>query len=117
MTTAEKRTYLVLDKGSNPPVGRLVKTISTQRAVAHVVGERYDVRVATQDDLIYALTAGVKVEEIGEQSQAPNPGRRASDKNGNGNAASGVGAPVSTGNDAANAGGATLAPNLVSVAA
>lgn len=80
MTTAEKRTYLVIDTSTGN--GRLIKTISQTRATQHVVGSRYKVRTATQDDIIIALRAGVPVEELdvdGKPMPYVIPARRADD--------------------------------------
>lgn len=80
MTTAEKRTYLVIDTMTGN--GRLVKTNSQTRAATYVIGARYKVRTATQDDIIIALQAGVPVEELDAEGKIMSPGipaRRADD--------------------------------------
>ena len=79
MTTPDKRTYLVLE--SKTGVGRLIKTISVSRAQGYVLADRFTTRVASQDDLIIAMQAGVRVEELGEDGKPTSgiPARRGDD--------------------------------------
>ena len=68
-----KRIYLVIDHdaqraaaewpdGIDPPQQRyLVRACSQAQAVGHVVRERFNVRVASQDDLVAAIASGVSV--------------------------------------------------------
>lgn len=61
-----RRIYLV---GSNDPSikNRLVKANAPSQAIAHVAKQILSVKVASQDDLVNALTQGATVETIKEQ--------------------------------------------------
>jgi hypothetical protein len=61
-----QRIYLV---GSNDPSikNRLVKANAPSQAIAHVAKQILSVKVASQDDLVSALTQGATVETIKEQ--------------------------------------------------
>jgi hypothetical protein len=61
-----QRIYLV---GSNDPSisNRLVKANAPSQAIAHVAKQILSVKVASQDDLVNALTKGATVETIKEQ--------------------------------------------------
>jgi|APGre2960657444_1045066.scaffolds.fasta_scaffold56419_3 hypothetical protein len=61
-----QRIYLV---GSNDPSikNRLVKANAPSQAIAHVAKQILSVKVASQDDLVNALTQGATVETIKEQ--------------------------------------------------
>jgi hypothetical protein len=61
-----QRIYLV---GSNDPSisNRLVKANTPSQAIAHVAKQLLSVKVASQDDLVNALTKGATVETIKEQ--------------------------------------------------
>ena len=50
----------------------LVKAASKNAAIRHVAKGLMTVRVATQDDLVQALGAGVKVEEAGAEEPEQN---------------------------------------------
>jgi hypothetical protein len=64
MATAT-RIYLV-----NGPTGsRLVKATVASQAITHVAKSAFSAKVASQDDLVQALSNGVKVETYGESSQ------------------------------------------------
>jgi hypothetical protein len=60
-----QRIYLV---GSNDPSipSRLVKATTPSQAIAYVAKQILNVKVASQDDLVNALTQGVKVETFKE---------------------------------------------------
>lgn len=65
----DKRIYVVTDSETYNPLSqyenvRLVNTTHPSRAVSHVAIKRFDVRVATQDDLVEMVGAGLKVEAI-----------------------------------------------------
>lgn len=66
------RIYIV---GSNDPAFpiRLVKASIRQQALSHVAQSLFTVRVASQDDLVNALSKGVKIENAkdGEQLELP----------------------------------------------
>lgn len=65
MATAT-RIYLV-----NGPTGsRLVKATVASQAITHVAKSAFSARVASQDDLVMALSNGLKVETYGETAQA-----------------------------------------------
>jgi hypothetical protein len=61
-----QRIYLV---GSSDPSisNRLVKANAPSQALAHVAKQILSVKVASQDDLVNALTKGATVETIKEQ--------------------------------------------------
>jgi len=64
--TAE-RIYLV----STPDgTSRLVSASLRQQALSHVANSMFSVRVASQKDLVEALTAGTKVENYKDTDQA-----------------------------------------------
>jgi len=64
MATAT-RIYLV-----NGPTGsRLVKATVASQAITHVAKSAFSAKVASQDDLVQALSNGVKVETYGESAQ------------------------------------------------
>ena len=48
---------------------RLVKSKTRQQALSHVANHLFTVRVAGQDDLVDALTSGVKVENYKDFEQ------------------------------------------------
>lgn len=55
------RIYIVADT-ANPNDGiHLVRAATQAQAVNKVVSDRYSVRVASQDDIVAALSGGVKV--------------------------------------------------------
>jgi hypothetical protein len=65
MATAT-RIYLV-----NGPTGsRLVKATVASQAITHVAKSAFSAKVASQDDLVEALSNGVRVETYGETAQA-----------------------------------------------
>lgn len=65
MATAT-RIYLV-----NGPTGsRLVKATVASQAITHVAKSAFSVKVASQDDLVEALSSGIKVESYGETAQS-----------------------------------------------
>ena len=66
---ATKRIYLVTGPDGNK---HLVKATHQAAALRHVADSRYKVDVASQDDLVSAVTAGVKVETAGEPAE-PSP--------------------------------------------
>jgi hypothetical protein len=60
-----ERIYLV-----ETPVGvRLVKASARSQALSHVAQSQFHVRVASQDDLVQALTDGVRVENYRNPDQ------------------------------------------------
>lgn len=59
------RIYIV--KG--PSGARLVKATVPSQAIFHVAHGEYSAAVATQDDLVEALSNGIKVEYFGKQPQ------------------------------------------------
>ena len=64
MATAT-RIYLV-----NGPTGsRLVKATVASQAITHVAKSAFSAKVASQDDLVEALSNGLKVETYGETTQ------------------------------------------------
>jgi hypothetical protein len=65
MATAT-RIYIV----TGPTGTRLVKASAPSQAITHVARSVFDARVASQDDLVEAVSNGVKVETYGETAQA-----------------------------------------------
>ena len=49
---------------------RLVKATVASQAITHAAKSAFTVRVASQDDLVLALSNGIKVENYGETAQA-----------------------------------------------
>jgi len=65
MATAT-RIYLV-----NGPTGtRLIKATVASQAITHAAKSAFTAKVASQDDLVEALSNGIKVETYGETAQA-----------------------------------------------
>lgn len=54
-----ERIYIV----HGPQGTRLVKASLRQQALSHVANSVFNVHVATQDDLVKALTTGTKIEQ------------------------------------------------------
>ena len=73
---AQQRIYLV---GTPDGKTRLIKATLRQQALSHVANTLLTVRVASQDDLVKALTSGVAIEqykapeqpELIESSESP----------------------------------------------
>ena len=64
MATAT-RIYLV-----NGPTGtRLIKATVASQAITHAAKSAFTAKVASQDDLVEALSNGVRVEAYGETAQ------------------------------------------------
>jgi hypothetical protein len=62
---ATTRIYLV-----NGPTGnRLVKASVASQAITHAAKSAFTAKVASQDDLVQAVSNGVKVETYGETAQ------------------------------------------------
>jgi hypothetical protein len=59
------RIYIV----TGPTGTRLVKAAAPSQAITHVAKSEFNARVASQDDLVQALSNGVKVETYGETDQ------------------------------------------------
>ena len=60
-----ERIYIV-----NGPQGtRLVKASLRQQALSHVANSTFTVRVASQDDLVEAITSGYKIEKFRDPDQ------------------------------------------------
>lgn len=64
-----KRIYRVTDTHAKDSVS-LVRATSQSQAVNAVVGDRYDVAVASQDDIVQAMQAGVAVVDAKPEQQA-----------------------------------------------
>lgn len=60
-TTRIYSVYRKHDAPGAPP--RLVRAAHVAQALRHVAADQFSVRVATQDDLLTAITGGSKVEE------------------------------------------------------
>ena len=61
-----QRIYLVTTNDGNK---RLVKATQRQQALSHVANSLFTVRVASQDDLVAALTSGTEVENYKNPEQ------------------------------------------------
>lgn len=60
------RIYMV-----NGPTGtRLVKAAAPSQAITHVARSAFSAKVPSQDELVEAVSNGVKVETYGETAQA-----------------------------------------------
>jgi len=60
------RIYIVSTQdGTN----RLVKATVASQAITHVAKNAFTAKVASQDDLVQALSNGIKVETYGESAQ------------------------------------------------
>jgi hypothetical protein len=59
------RIYIV----TGPTGTRLIKAAAPSQAITHVAKSEFDARVASQDDLVEALSRGIKVEVYGETDQ------------------------------------------------
>lgn len=62
-----KRIYSVIDMQAPDTRPRLVNASSQAQAIHYVVQLRYAAEVASQSVLVQMLTAGVKVEEVGNE--------------------------------------------------
>lgn len=63
---ATTRIYLV-----NGPTGsRLVRASVPSQAITHVAKQSFSASIASQDDLVEALSSGIKVETYGESTQS-----------------------------------------------
>jgi hypothetical protein len=60
------RIYIVT---STDGATRLVKATVASQAITHVAKNEFTAKVASQDDLVQALSNGVKVETYGESAQ------------------------------------------------
>ena len=60
------RIYIVT---STDGATRLVKATVASQAITHVAKSAFSAKVASQDDLVQALSNGVKVETYGESAQ------------------------------------------------
>ncbi len=63
---AQQRIYLV---GTPDNKIRLIKASIRQQAVSHVANTMLTVRVASQDDLVKALTEGIAIEQYNAPEQ------------------------------------------------
>ena len=61
-----ERIYIV----HGPQGTRLVKASLRQQALSHVANSTFNIAVATQDELVKAITAGTKVEQYRAPEQA-----------------------------------------------
>lgn len=61
---ASQRIYII-----NGPTGtRLVKAAVASQAITHVAKAAFSAKVASQDDLVQALSEGIKVEVYGAEA-------------------------------------------------
>ena len=61
------RIYIV----HGPQGARLVKASLRQQALSHVANSTFNVRVASQDDLVEAITARIRIEQYRAPEQMP----------------------------------------------
>jgi hypothetical protein len=64
---ATTRIYLVTTAAGT---ARLVKAAVPSQAITHVAKQIFSARIASQDDLVEALSSGIKVETYGESTQS-----------------------------------------------
>lgn len=64
---ATTRIYLVTTAAGT---ARLVKAAVPSQAITHVAKQIFSARIASQDDLVEALSNGIKVESYGESTQS-----------------------------------------------
>ena len=60
------RIYIVT---STEGASRLVKAAVPSQAITHVAKQVYAARIASQNDLVEAISSGIKVEAYGETAQ------------------------------------------------
>lgn len=60
---ASQRIYIV----TGPTGSRLVKASVASQAISHVAKSAFSAKVASQDDLVEALSNGIKVETYGAE--------------------------------------------------
>lgn len=65
---AQQRIYLV---GTPDNQTRLVRATVRSQALTHVANSLFKVRVASQDDLVDAITSGIKIEAFRDTDQLP----------------------------------------------
>lgn len=63
---ATTRIYLVTTAAGT---ARLVKAAVPSQAITHVAKQIFSARIASQDDLVEALSNGIRVESYGETAQ------------------------------------------------
>ncbi len=63
---AQQRIYLV---GTPDNKIRLIRATLRQQALSHVANTLLTVRVASQDDLVKALTSGIEIEQYRQPEQ------------------------------------------------
>mgnify|MGYP000729963748 CR=1 FL=1 len=61
---ANQRIYII----SGPTGTRLVKASVASQAISHVAKAAFSAKVASQDDLVQALSDGIKVEVYGAEA-------------------------------------------------
>ena len=64
-----RNTIAAVDADTGKPLTRLVRAPNVAQAVRHVAADTLQAAVATQDDLIECLSAGIKVEVPGGQAE------------------------------------------------
>jgi hypothetical protein len=64
---SDVRIYFVGTPDNNV---RLVRSTNRQQALTHVANSLFVVRKATQDDIVNAVTAGIKVENYRDPAQS-----------------------------------------------
>lgn len=63
-----QRIYLVTDR--NTQTRRLIRAANQAQAVRHAAQSRFDIQVASQDDLVTLLAAGQAVESATQATEA-----------------------------------------------
>ena len=66
-TAAKHLTRIYLISRTDGTASAIVRASSQAAAVRHVTRSAYTVRVADQDDLVTAISAGLKVQEAGDE--------------------------------------------------
>lgn len=65
---ATQRIYIV--KNNVTGTVRLIKASVVSQAIAHAAKQDFEAHVATQDELVFSLNQGVKVENVIEQGDS-----------------------------------------------
>jgi hypothetical protein len=65
---ATQRIYIVKNNATNKV--RLIKASVVSQAIAHAAKQEFEAHVASQDELVDGLNAGIKIENVAEQGEA-----------------------------------------------
>ena len=65
---ATQRIYIV--KNNFTKSARLIKASVVSQAIAHAANQDFEAHVATQDEMVFSLSKGVKVENVTQQGDS-----------------------------------------------